>query len=49
VSDGSVVTDDVTLSIDDGAVVRAATIGDTVAAIPLLKLLVPDRLLNLLV
>jgi hypothetical protein len=46
VSDGSVVAADVTLSIDDGAVVRAATIGDTVAAIPLLKFLVPDRLLN---
>ncbi len=46
VSDGAVVADDVILSTCDGAVVRAATIGDTVAAIPLLKFIVPDRFLN---
>ena len=46
VSSGSVSADDITLSIDDGAVIRAATIGDSVARIPLVRFLAPPRILR---
>ena len=44
VTDESVVTDDVVLGIGERTVLRSATIGDSIAQIPLLSSVVPRRL-----
>lgn len=44
VTDEAVLTDDVALGITDRTVLRSATIGDSIAQIPLLSSIVPRRL-----